>query len=157
MEAINVTPAPLWRRVAAMLYDSFLILAILFLAGFINLFIQIQIYGDEQLRQMTADGYNLGGPVYYAALMVLVYGFFGFFWTRNGQTLGMLAWRIKVVSNDNQLISPGQSLLRFLVAIPSLLMGGVGLAWSILDKDKRSWQDMGSRSKIILLPKKPKK
>ncbi|WP_067520936.1 RDD family protein [Endozoicomonas ascidiicola] len=156
MDAINVTPAPLWRRVASMLYDSFLILALFFLVGFINLFIQIQIYGNEQLRQMTAEGYNLGGPFFYSTLLVLTYGFYGFFWTRNGQTLGMLAWRIKVVSEHNQLISPGQSLLRFIVAIPSLLLGGIGLAWAILDKDKRSWQDMASRSKVILLPKKAK-
>ncbi|WBA86206.1 hypothetical protein [Endozoicomonas sp. GU-1] len=62
MEATNLTPAPVWRRAAAMLYDSLLILALLFMAGFINLFIQIQIFGDEQLKTMTEEGYQLGGP-----------------------------------------------------------------------------------------------
>ena len=156
MDAIDVTPAPVWRRVAAMFYDSFLILALLFLAGFLNLAVHILIYGNEPLKQMTADGYNLGGPFFYGTLIVLIYGFFGFFWTRNGQTLGMVAWRIKVVSKDQQLISPKQSVIRFVVAVPSLLLAGVGLLWAFIDKRKRSWQDLSSSSIVILLKKTPK-
>ncbi|WP_422448935.1 MULTISPECIES: RDD family protein [unclassified Endozoicomonas] len=151
MEATNLTPAPVWRRAAAMLYDSLLILALLFMAGFINLFIQIQIFGDEQLKTMTEEGYQLGGPFFYAALLVIIYGFFGFFWTRSGQTLGMQAWRIKVVSSDNHLISPWQSVIRFLIAIPALSLAGIGLLWALIDHQRRSWQDLASSSKVILL------
>ncbi|WP_422465698.1 RDD family protein [Endozoicomonas sp. ALC013] len=157
MEATNLTPAPVWRRAAAMLYDSLLILALLFMAGFINLFIQIQIFGDEQLKTMTEEGYQLGGPFFYAALLVIIYGFFGFFWTRSGQTLGMQAWRIKVVSSDNHLISPWQSVIRFLIAIPALSLAGIGLLWALIDHQRRSWQDLASSSKVILLEKPVKK
>ncbi|WP_422459963.1 RDD family protein [Endozoicomonas sp. ALB115] len=157
MEATNLTPAPVWRRAAAMLYDSLLILALLFMAGFINLFIQIQIFGDEQLKTMTEEGYQLGGPFFYAALLVIIYGFFGFFWTRSGQTLGMQAWRIKVVSSDNHLISPWQSVIRFLIAIPALSLAGIGLLWALIDHQRRSWQDLASSSKVILLEKPAKK
>ncbi|MGO0306489.1 RDD family protein [Endozoicomonas acroporae] len=157
MEATNLTPAPVWRRAAAMLYDSLLILALLFMAGFINLFIQIQIFGDEQLKTMTEEGYQLGGPFFYAALLVIIYGFFGFFWTRSGQTLGMQAWRIKVVSSDNHLISPWQSVIRFLIAIPALSLAGIGLLWALIDHQRRSWQDLASSSRVILLEKPVKK
>ncbi|WP_257293745.1 RDD family protein [Endozoicomonas sp. YOMI1] len=157
MEATNLTPAPVWRRAAAMLYDSLLILALLFMAGFINLFIQIQIFGDEQLKTMTEEGYQLGGPFFYAALLVIIYGFFGFFWTRSGQTLGMQAWRIKVVSSNNHLISPWQSVIRFLTAIPSLSLAGIGILWALIDHKRRSWQDLASSSRVILLEKPAKK
>ncbi|MGI2026043.1 RDD family protein [Endozoicomonas acroporae] len=157
MEATNLTPAPVWRRAAAMLYDSLLILALLFMAGFINLFIQIQIFGDEQLKTMTEEGYQLGGPFFYAALLVIIYGFFGFFWTRSGQTLGMQAWRIKVVRSDNHLISPWQSVIRFLIAIPALSLAGIGLLWALIDHQQRSWQDLASSSRVILLEKPVKK
>ncbi|WP_066014459.1 RDD family protein [Endozoicomonas atrinae] len=157
MEATNLIPAPVWRRAAAMLYDSLLILALLFMVGFLNLFIQIQIFGDEQLKTMTEEGYNLGGPFFYAALLVIIYGFFGFFWTRSGQTLGMRAWRIQVISSNNHLISPRQSIIRFLIAIPSLSLAGVGLFWALIDRKKRSWQDLASSSRIILLEKPAKK
>ncbi|WP_257284130.1 RDD family protein [Endozoicomonas sp. SESOKO1] len=164
MEASNLTPAhipaltpaPVWRRAAAMLYDSLLILALLFVAGFLNLFIQIQVFGDEQLKTMTEEGYNLGGPFFYAALMVIVYGFFGLFWTRSGQTPGMQAWRIKVVNNDNHLISPRQSIIRFLIAIPSLSLAGIGFLWAVIDQQRRSWQDLASSSRVILLEKPAK-
>lgn len=156
MEAINHTTAPIWRRAAAMLYDSLLILALLFLAGFLNLFVQILIFGDEPLKEMTEQGYNLGGPFFYAALLVIIYGFFGFFWTRSGQTLGMQAWRIKVVNQENRLITPRQSIIRFLIAIPALSLVGIGLLWAFIDQKKRSWQDLASSSRVILLENRQK-
>lgn len=140
-----------------MIYDGLLILALLFMAGFLNLFIQLHIFGNAQLMAMTEQGYNLGGPLFYSSLLVLVYGFFGFFWTRSGQTLGMQAWRIKVVTADNQLITPGQSMIRFVTAIPALSLGGIGLLWALIDRQKRSWQDIASSSRIILLEQPPPK
>ncbi|WBA88892.1 RDD family protein [Endozoicomonas sp. GU-1] len=86
-----------------------------------------------------------------------MYGFFGFFWTRSGQTLGMQAWRIKVVSSDNHLISPWQSVIRFLIAIPALSLAGIGLLWALIDHQRRSWQDLASSSRVILLEKPVKK
>ena len=152
-----LSPAPLWRRVAAMLYDGLLILALLFMAGFLNLFIQLQIFGNDQLHAMTEEGYNLGGPFFYSALLVMIYGFFGFFWTRSGQTLGMQAWRIKIVTPDNQLITPWQSVIRFATAIPALSLAGIGLLWALVDRQKRSWQDLASSSMVILVDKPARK
>nr|MDT0250586.1 RDD family protein [Endozoicomonas sp.] len=157
MEATNLTPAPIWRRAAAMLYDSLLILALLFLAGFLNLFVQVMIFGAEQLKAMTEQGYNLGGGFFFAVQVIIIYGFFGFFWTRSGQTLGMRAWRIKVVNNENSLITPRQSVIRFLMAIPALSLAGTGLLWAFIDRKRRSWQDMASSSRVILLEKPAKK
>ena len=152
-----LSPAPLWRRVAAMLYDGLLILALLFMAGFLNLFIQLQIFGNDQLHAMTEQGYNLGGPLFYSSLLVMIYGFFGFFWTRSGQTLGMQAWRIKIVTPDNQLITPWQSVIRFATAIPALSLAGIGLLWALVDRQKRSWQDLASSSIVILVDKPARK
>jgi len=140
-----------------MIYDGLLILALLFMAGFLNLFIQLQIFGSERLMAMTEQGYSLGGLFFYCSLLVMVYGFFGFFWTRSGQTLGMQAWRIKIVTPDNQLITPWQSIIRFAVAIPALALAGIGLLWALIDGQKRSWQDLASSSRVILLAKPLKK
>ena len=150
-------PAPLWRRFAAVVYDGLLILALLFMAGFLNLFIQLQIFGNERLLAMTEQGYNLGGPFFYSSLLVMVYGFFGFFWTRSGQTLGMQAWRIKIVTPDNKLITPWQSVIRFATAVPALSLAGIGLLWALVDRQKRSWQDLASSSMVILLDKPAQK
>ena len=154
---VILPPAPLWRRFAAMVYDGLLILALLFMAGFLNLFIQLQIFGNERLLAMTEQGYNLGGPFFYSSLLVMIYGFFGFFWTRSGQTLGMQAWRIKIVTPDNQLITPWQSIIRFATAVPALSLVGIGLLWALVDRQKRSWQDLASSSMVILLDKPAQK
>ena len=160
MQVTHLTPAPIWRRLAAILYDSLLVLALMFLIGFINLCIQLQIYGKEQLKIMTEQGNTIGGPVFYAVLLVTIYGFFGFFWTRSGQTLGMQAWRIQIVrktsDSEKQMITPWQSVVRFLIAIPALLLLGLGLFWAFFDNEKRSWQDRASSSQVILLPKRTK-
>ena len=153
MEVKTYQSAPLWRRFAAILYDSFLVLALIFLAGFINLGIQIAIYGEALLHEMTEQGYSLGGVPFYLGLIVIIYGFFGFFWTRSGQTLGMKAWRLSIVGQNGQAITPAKSLTRFLMAIPSLGLVGLGVFWMLLDPKQRSWQDMASSSQTILLPK----
>ncbi len=145
--------APLWRRFAAMIYDSLLVLALVFLAGFINLGIQIAIYGEEGLRNMTEQGYSLDGLPFYLVLVIVIYGFFGFFWTRTGQTLGMQAWRIRILDHQGNTLSPGMSVVRFLVAAPALAIAGIGVFWVLIDKQKRSWQDIASSSQTLLMPK----
>ncbi|WP_263078710.1 RDD family protein [Endozoicomonas sp. Mp262] len=143
-------PAPLWRRLAAILYDMFLVIALLFAVGFINLGIQMIIYGEAELRQMTSQGSSLDGPVFYIALLLTMFVFFTYCWTKKGQTLGMQAWKIKIINNNGQFITFRQSLLRFIIAIPSLLLIGIGIFWMKADPDKKSWQDRLSRSITIL-------
>lgn len=148
----TLIPAPLWRRLAAMIYDCCLIISLCFLVGFINLGIQMRIYGPGQLRQMTESGQSLGGPIFYLALLLTVFSFFAYFWTRRGQTLGMQAWRLKVLSETGEPISIKQSLLRFIVAIPSILLGFAGLWWVLRDRRKKSWQDYASGSATYYCP-----
>ena len=51
-----------------------------------------------------------------------------------------------------------QALLRFLVAIGSWLLCGLGFFWVLWDKEKRSWHDIYSESQVVQLPKNiPKK
>ncbi len=148
--------APVWRRIAAIVYDSFLVTALLFLAGFINLGLQVAFYGSETLKEMTDNGYTLDSPLFYGLIFLTIYGFFGFFWTTRGQTLGMQAWRLKIIdAESHELITKQRSLIRFLIAIPSIALAGAGILWSLIDGHNRSWQDMASASRTVLLPKQP--
>ncbi|WP_062269807.1 RDD family protein [Endozoicomonas arenosclerae] len=147
-------PAPLWRRLAAIMYDSFLVLAIMFLVGFINLGIQMKVNGAEKLKAMTDSGQSIGGPFFYAALFLSIFSFFAFFWSRRGQTLGMQAWNLRIVDQEGGYISIGQCLVRTLTAIPAFLLCGLGLFWCLLDKEQRSWQDLLSRSRTLHIPKR---
>ncbi|MRI34580.1 hypothetical protein EOPP23_16465 [Endozoicomonas sp. OPT23] len=149
-----VGPAPVWRRFAAILYDSFLVLAIMFLVGFINLGIQMQIYGSEELKAMTESGQSVGGPAFYIVLFLTIFSFFAFFWSRRGQTLGMQAWKLRILSEEGNYITLQQCLVRWFIAIPSLLLGGLGIFWSLWDKEGCSWQDRLSGTRTLYIPAK---
>lgn len=71
------SPPGLSRRLGALFYDSLLVLAVLFLATALLLTLR----GGEAFPAGA-----LGLKVY---LFGVVFVFFGWFWTRDGQTLGM--------------------------------------------------------------------
>lgn len=137
------TPAPLWRRLAAMLYDSLLVVALWFVVGGI------------------AVGLNSGeaasGPVFKSALFLITFVFFGTFWTRSGQTLGMMAWRLRIETEQGQGISWMQALLRFFMAGASALFLGLGYLWMLFDKQQRTWHDRYSETRVVVLPKPAKR
>ena len=61
---------------------------------------------------------------------------------------------IHVIQNaDGSAITLWQALLRFVVAIGSWLFCGLGFLWVLWDKDKRSWHDIYSESRVVQLPK----
>ena len=145
--------AGLGRRLAAMLYDSFLCTALLIVVTFIYKLIQMAIHGEAQLRQWSEAGALDGDPLLSTLLLFSLFGFFATFWAHNGQTLGMQVWGIRVQNADGTAISLWQALLRFLLAIVSGLALGLGYLWAAFDKRKRSWHDHYSDSVIVQLPK----
>ena len=143
--------APLWRRLAAMVYDSFLVLALLVLVGFLNLGIQLAIYGESQLRTMTDQGYTLDGSLLWVAQALAIFGFFAFFWRKKGQTLGMQAWRIRIVNDDLKTLTYLQIVVRCLIAIPAILLCLIGVLWMKIDPEQKTWSDRLSKTRTILL------
>jgi uncharacterized RDD family membrane protein YckC len=66
----------------------------------------------------------------------------------------MRAWRLQLQRLDGGPITIWQALLRFMVAIPSLALAGLGLLWMLVDKDRLAVHDRISESRIVRLPKK---
>ena len=73
---------------------------------------------------------------------------------RSGMTLGMRAWRTKLVSADGRPLSWPRCLLRFAVGLVSLGALGAGLLWALFDARKRTWHDMAART-LLVRPGKP--
>lgn len=131
----------LWRRLAAILYDTLLLLALLFVASAIHL----AIAGGEA---------RTGSDIVRSLFIVMIaFAFFAFFWLHGGQTLGMRAWRIRLQNRGGGPITPWQAMLRFLAAIVSWLALGLGFLWSLLDKEKLTWHDHFSITELVVLPK----
>ncbi len=141
-------PAPLWRRLAALVYDSFLVIVIVMVtSGLYHAIVNNWLLGLDE----APTGFN---PVLSTILTFILFIFFAWFWSRNGQTLGMQAWRIKVRSSETGgPLTLVQCLLRFMIAIPAIGLAGLGLFWILVDREKKTWHDRYSRSEIIFVPK----
>ncbi|WP_068828153.1 RDD family protein [Pseudomonas sp. BMS12] len=145
--------AGLIRRCAAMFYDFLLCVALMMVITLLYKVVQMGIYGQEQLRQMSDAGALDGDPLLSTLLVMSLFGFFAKFWTHNGQTLGMQVWGLRIQNADGSAVSLWQALLRFVVSIGSWLCLGLGFFWVLWDKNKRSWHDIYSDSRVVQLPK----
>jgi uncharacterized RDD family membrane protein YckC len=147
----SFVPAALWRRLAAIVYDSFLVIAIWIVIGFVVL----SAFGITEARTIEGNAVVLE-PLYkntlFAAMMISAYLFFGWFWTHSGQTLGMQAWRIKVQNVDGGPIGWLQTLQRCVCAPFALALLGIGYFWMLFDGKKRTWPDLLSHSVVVKLP-----
>ncbi len=143
--------AGLLRRMAALLYDAFLVAAIWMSLGFV---LQM-IFGTD--TSQLEDGRVVVDPLYrvlvFAMMVITAAAFYIWFWQRTGQTLGMIAWRIKVLSLDNSHLSLRQGLIRFFAAWPAFWIGGLGYLWMYIDENGDALHEKISRSKTVLLPK----
>jgi uncharacterized RDD family membrane protein YckC len=130
-------PASLPRRLAALLYDSLLLGAVLFCATFIVVILR----GGHAVAPETwwFDLYLAG----------LAYLFYGWFWTHGGQTLGMRAWRIRVERLDGRPLRWRDALFRGLAAIVAFVPLGISYWAGAFDAERRCWHDRWSRTRMI--------
>lgn len=140
---LALAPASLLKRLAAMFYDSLML-------GALWLFISL-------IAVALNDGEPVQGPLFRSALFLASFLFFAIFWTWKGQTVGMVAWRLRIQTHDGRLISGMQALLRFFCAGASLLCLGAGFWWMLFDKKQQTWHDRYSDSCMVQLPPRVKK
>jgi uncharacterized RDD family membrane protein YckC len=143
--------AGLWRRLAALLYDAFLVFAIWMVMGFGMQF----IVGPN--TNHLVDGRVQTDPVLsvilFVAMVCSAAGFYIWFWMRTGQTLGMIAWRIKAVSRSGGLMTLQQGVLRWVLAWPAFFVLGAGYLWRYIDANGDALHDKYSGTRVVLLPK----
>lgn len=124
------------RHLAAMVYDTLLLLSVLLVAAMIAVTFN------------SGEAIGKGNPFFIAYLLIVSGVFYGWFWTHGGQTLGMRAWKIYLINQQQNDITWKQAIIRFCVAIISWLPLGLGFWWQWLGKDKLSWPDYFSGTKL---------
>jgi uncharacterized RDD family membrane protein YckC len=139
-------PASLLRRIGAMIYDALLLVALLMVVTALMLVAT----GGEAISGATRPALEW---LYRAVLLVALVGFFGVFWTRGGQTLGMAAWHIRVERLDGSRLSWRDVVVRLGAAALSWLPAGLGFLWVLVDRDGRAWHDRLSGTRVVHLPK----
>jgi uncharacterized RDD family membrane protein YckC len=134
------------RRLAAMVYDSLLVFACLVMLAIIS------------TSYLGGKSVYAGGQIYVYVYNVLrfaiIFLFFVLYWSRSGRTLGMQSWRLQLNTMDGGKVDMKTATIRFFAAILSWLPFGLGFLWSLWDKDKLTWHDRISKTRIVYHPKK---
>ncbi len=130
------TPPGLLRRLASMVYESLLVLALLFVAAFIYL----------QFRNPQAPG----GMIFFQLYLALVTGaYFLWFWTHGGQTLAMKTWRLRLVTVEGGRVPLARAVARLLLAVAGIACFGLGLAWALWDREGQFLHDRLAGTRLV--------
>ena len=130
-------PCGLIRRLAAILYDATIVLALMMLAALLAMLLG--------LGQKTA----LRDPGFTLYLVLVWYLYVAWCWHRGGMTIGMRAWRIRIEDDLGRKPSWARTIIRFLASLLSAALLGAGFLWSLVDPGKRTWHDMISGSRLV--------
>lgn len=128
----------------ATVYDAFLVVAILLFAH-----LPIQLVFDTTAISPEHPWH----PVYQLYLVGIWFLYFGWCWMR-GQTLGMRAWRIYLQGENGEPVIWRRVGIRFLSAILSWSVFGMGVLWQLVDRDRKSWHDRLSGTVLVFLHRK---
>lgn len=143
--------AHLGWRLAAIGYDLMPLVGIWMLVALLAMVGLQAVTGSTNI--VMSDAVNHREWLYWItlrlALLAATATYFIISWRRAGQTIGMRAWRLQLVSYDGSRISQRQAWQRFGMAIVSLLALGIGFFWSLFDRDGRCWHDIVSGTRLI--------
>ena len=144
------SPAPLralvgWRLLA-LAYDFFPMLALWFITA--GVFTAIH-------RDAVRGGWL--GLLEFAVMWLLAGAYAVASWRRGGQTLGMRAWRLRVTDMQGANATTRALWLRYAVGGISLLCAGCGFWWAWVDRERLTWHDRISRTRMIRETKQPAK
>ena len=131
---VDYPPASLIKQLAAMIYDSLLLFALLFFATAVAL-----VFNRGEAIEPN--------PWFSSYLLLTVFTFYAWFWRKSGQTLGMRAWKIRIVSESGGNPGWGRSYLRLCCALLSIACLGLGYWWRLFKP--WTWHDRLSRTRVV--------
>jgi len=137
---VSAHPAHLGWRLIAIVYDLLPLMALWFVTS-------LAIYLLDGQKEVQPG--SLGARVELAVLWLVTGAYFVLSWRRGGHTLGMRAWRLKVLGADGRPASWKALWIRYAVAGASLLALGLGFVWTLFDPERRSWHDLASRTRFV--------
>ena len=132
------------RRLAALVYDAFLLIALLmiFTGG------ALVFTHGAAVEPATAGNWVY---VYRAGLVLVVAGYYALNWLRSGQTLGMRAWRLRTVSDSGRALTWSAVILRAVFGLIAWAPAALGVLWLYLDPEHLALHDRLSKTRVIHL------
>lgn len=131
--------AGLRRRLASLVYECLLLLALWFVAGFIV------------VGALPEPPEGLARVAFQIYLWLVAGVYLVWFWRRGGQTLAMRTWRLRLVDVQGRPVARRQAWLRYLLASLGTLALGAGFLWAILDRDRQFLHDRLAGTRLLAL------
>jgi uncharacterized RDD family membrane protein YckC len=91
--------------------------------------------------------------VYRAGLVLVIAGYYVLNWLRSGQTLGMRAWHLRVVSDSGKPLALKAALLRLGFSLMAWAPAALGVLWLYFDPEQLAIQDRLSKTRVVRLPR----
>jgi len=136
-----MTNANLGRRIGAMMYDSLLLLALMFVGTL------------PFVALNDGESVDSGNTNYQLTLILIIFFFFVGFWSRSGRTLGMQSWGLRVETPTGEQPNFRQCSIRFLAALLSWVPLAAGFWWQLFDRDGLAWHDRLSGTRLRHYPR----
>ncbi len=154
MQSVASRPrAHLPWRFLAIFYDMWPVMALWFLLSFLfNLGYTLAGHdAREYIQPYTLLGWLLWAACWLAGGLYATVS-----WRRGGQTLGMRPWRLRLVDMRDPSSAPTwrATWIRYAVGTVSLLAAGLGFFWAWIDRDRLTWHDRASGTRLERVPKR---
>jgi uncharacterized RDD family membrane protein YckC len=146
-----------------MVYDILLLFAVLVVASALT------------LPFRAGKGATQFDPYMMMYIFGVIFVFFGWFWTHGGQTLGMRAWKIKLISRKTVSISWPAAFYRYVISlpvwlflfyslhshndrfgtetlltqVPGWILYTAGLLWLFLDNIPGNWREKITHTSVV--------
>ena len=135
---MQVSSAPIWKRLLALIYDALVVTALVFISGLV--------------ASVVAQG---EAPSWLTQLIIVlsVGGYFWWSWSHGGKTAGMRAWRLRVVGMEGELLTSQLALKRLMMCIVTLAPLGVPLLTGWLSPIGQTVYDYLSKTRVVAEPK----
>lgn len=146
MSEQNYPTASLMRRLAALGYDALVLISLYIVIGFVLVGIATAL-NDGEPPGAFPMAVNL------SVMFSICFFYYSSSWRRGGQSIGMKAWRIKLINCNPKPIQLSQCMLRTSIGFFSLVVFGLGFFWPLIDKRQRTWHDMASLTRVVHIPK----
>jgi uncharacterized RDD family membrane protein YckC len=131
-------PATLARRALALVYETLLLTAVVFL-------------GSLPFVMLAHDaGREIARPLFQLYLAALTGLYFAWQWRGGGQTLAMKTWRMRLVTRAGAPLTWGHALKRFAFALPGTLLFGAGFLWALVDREGLFLHDRLAGTRIVM-------
>jgi uncharacterized RDD family membrane protein YckC len=140
---IRASSAGFGRRFAALIYDGFLLIALLMPYTWVV----VLIHGGA----VTEASGRLSWWAFRSGALAIMAAYYVLNWTRSGQTLGMRAWRLRTLTDSGKRLQIGQAVVRFCWGLAAWLPFGLGVLWLYADPEHLALHDRLSRTRVVVL------